>query len=281
MINPDKKIELLKDYFSKRSDVIMAFVFGSRAKGEAVKISDWDIAVYFKPLSDIIERENDRDYPEEDKIWGDLIEILETDNVDLIVLNRAPANIAASAINGFSLVIKDRKLYLEFMLAVTREAEDFRQTSKEYAEVYWRSASLSEEDKDILNRRLIFLDSELRDADKFRDLTQLEYESDNMKRRQAERWIENLMNAAIDISKTLLASEKRPIPSTYKGVLQAVETLPNFPEGLGKQLAEWAGLRNILAHEYLDIRWKRISSFIKNSEPYFEKLINIVRNDFL
>jgi len=277
MAQSEEKIKALKDYFARRNDVSMAFVFGSRAKNSAVKISDWDIAVYFKPLSNIVERESNRDYPEENNVWGDLIKILETDNVDLIVLNRAAASIASLAIKGVPLVIKDKKIYLEFMLIASREAEDYRQTAKEYAEIYWRSSSLSEEDKDILNKRLIFLDSELRDADKFRGLTRLEYEKDSMKRRQTERWIENLMNTIIDIAKTILASEKRPIPSSYREILRAIEILPGFSENLGKELANWSELRNILAHEYLDIRWNRIEDFIKRSGPYFKEFIEVVK----
>ena len=91
-------------------------------------------------LHGIIEwEEQNREYPEEDKIWGDLIDILQTDNVDLIILNRAPANIAASALRGLPLVIKDYKLYLEFMLLVTREAEDyynFVQNSEPYLQKF-------------------------------------------------------------------------------------------------------------------------------------------------
>ena len=277
MVSNQLEIKQLKKYFKGQDDVLMAFVFGSQVKEKCAKISDWDIACYFRPLSNTIEWEKERDYPEESKIWGDLTKILETDNVDFIVLNRVPANIAASAIKGLPLVIKDRRLYLEFMLIITREAEDYRQTAREYAEIYWRSSSLNEEDKDILNKRLIFLDSELKDADKFHNVTQFEYERDNAKRREVERWVENLMNAAIDISKTILASEKRPIPSSYREILRGISLLSDFPKDLGEQLANWAELRNILAHEYLDIRWKRIEDFIQKSEPYFRKFIEIVK----
>jgi len=278
-----KKIDLLKKYFSERPEALMAFVFGSRAKNRSAKFSDWDIAVYFKPpFTDRIELESDRYYSCESEIWGDLVKILGTDNVDFVVLNRAPASIAASAIaQGLPLAVKNRKIYLEFMLAATAEAEDYRKTAKEYAQVYWRSHSLSEEDKQILTQRLVFLDSELSDADKFQSLTALEYQQDRMKRRQTERWIENLMNAAIDISKTVMASQKRPIPSTYREILKGIDAIAGFPAGTGKQLAEWAELRNILAHEYLDLRWKRVDDFIKRSEPYFRKLTEAARNNFL
>lgn len=280
MASNQLKIKQLKEYFKNRDDVLIAFVFGSQIKEKYTKISDWDLACYFRPLSYAIEWEKERNYPEESKIWGDLTKILETDNVDFIVLNRVPANIAASAIKGLPLVIKDRRIYLEFMLLITREAEDYRQTAREYAEIYWRSSSLSVEDKDILNKRLIFLDSELRDADKFRNLTQFEYERDHTKRRDVERWIENLINSAIDISKTILAGEKQPIPSSYRKILQGIGPLAGFPKDLGERLANWAELRNILAHEYLDIRWKRIEDFIQKSEPHFKKLIKVVRRKY-
>lgn len=271
------KIKQLKNYFNNRDDILMAFLFGSQIDKRHAKISDWDIAAYFKPLSNTIEWEKEYNYPQETLIWGDLIRILETDNVDFIVLNRIPANIAASAIRGLPLVIKNRKFYLEFMLIVSQEAEDYRQTAKEYAEIYWHSSSLNEEDKDILNRRLIFLDSELKDADKFQNLTQPVYETDSSKRRDIERWIENLMNAAIDISKTILASEKQPMPCSYREVLRSIGFVRGFPKDLGEQLANWAELRNILSHEYLDIRWKRIEDFIQKSSPYFEKFIEAVK----
>lgn len=277
----DQKIDKLKKYFIKRDDVMMAFVFGSHAKQRAGKISDWDIACYFKSERNALEWEFEKEYPQENEIWNDLIELLETDSVDLIVLNRAPASVAYAAVLGLPLVIRDKMLYHEFLLRISQEAEDFRQTAQEYAKVYWRSKSLCREDKAILNRRIVFLDSELKDAEKFRKMSQFDYERDNMKRREVERWVENLMNAAIDVAKTLLASQKRPVPATYRQVLQNLGTLPIFSEKLGEQLADWSKLRNILAHEYLDIRWKQINDFIKRSEPYFRELIEIVKNKYL
>jgi hypothetical protein len=44
------------------------------------------------------------------------------------------SSIASSAISGIPIVVKDRGLYLDFMLRVTAEAEDFRET----VEDYWR-----------------------------------------------------------------------------------------------------------------------------------------------
>ena len=271
------KIQKLKKYFKSKSNVLMAFLFGSQGEKRGSKTSDWDIACYFKPELSDIECETENYYPEESEIWGDLVKILETDNVDFIVLNRASACLASSAIKGIQLSMKDRKTYLEFMLRVTAEAEDYRQTAQEYAKVYWRSSSLSDEDRSLLNKRLLFLDSEFKDITFFENITRQEYETNRGRRRDLERWIENLINSSIDIAKTVLASEKQPIPSSYREILRVLSIMPDFTSDLCEQLAHWVELRNILAHEYLDIRWKRIEKFLQNCEPFFSNFITIVK----
>lgn len=132
--NLEKMIKALKGYFEKRDDVVMAFLFGSYARGISHRESDVDIAVYFRPKSGYLEWEEfDIKYEAEDTVWLDAERLLKR-NVDLIILNRARSTIAQSAINGIPIIIKDRGLYLDFMLRVTSEAEDFRQTIEDY----WR-----------------------------------------------------------------------------------------------------------------------------------------------
>lgn len=127
-------VEILKEYFEKRDDILMAFLFGSHAKGTTHSESDVDIAVYFRPGGNALEWEEfDVKYDEEDEIWLSLEKLLRR-NVDLIVLNRARSWIASSAIHGRPIIIKDRGLYLDFMLRVTSEAEDYR----EMIEDYWK-----------------------------------------------------------------------------------------------------------------------------------------------
>lgn len=137
--NNSQKLTLLKQYLANRDDVLMAFLFGSRSKGKEREASDWDIGVYLKPATQTIEWETDRQYPEEDRLLGDVTKILGTDDVDLLILNRTPATRAASALAGVPLTIKDRKTYLSFLSRITGEAEDFREFAKDYAQIYWRS----------------------------------------------------------------------------------------------------------------------------------------------
>lgn len=130
--NTKALISLLKKYFSARKDIAMSFIFGSAAAGRLREDSDIDIGVYFRPKTGRIEIEEAGIKYETDSLWLDLERIAGRE-VDLIVLNRAPATIAESAISGLPVLIKDRRLFIEFMLRTTAIAEDFRS----FIEDYW------------------------------------------------------------------------------------------------------------------------------------------------
>ena len=116
----------IKDYLLKRQEICMAFVFGSEANRSAGLESDLDIAVYFKPTGREIEWESQTRYPEEDRIWLNLEKIAGKD-VDLLILNRAASTIADTVLReGKPLFIRDEKIYLDFLLRVSLEAEDYR-----------------------------------------------------------------------------------------------------------------------------------------------------------
>lgn len=258
----EQKIEKLKDYFEKRDDVVMAFLFGSQAKGYARRVSDWDIGVYLK--------QEDRE--KEHKIWGDIENIVQSE-VDLIVLNRASATVAWAAVRGIPLAIKDRRVYLYFLLQVSHEANAWYDTALDYYRVFQRSASLSDEDRERLERAVQFLEQEAGEYNVFKNLTWQEYNTDRVKKRNVERWAEQLMNAAIDIAEIVLASERRVLPDNYHLLMRTLGTVVPFnKDDTHEKLAEWTKLRNILAHEYLDYRWKELERFVSETGPLFRSL---------
>ncbi|MBI2472128.1 MAG: DUF86 domain-containing protein [Planctomycetes bacterium] len=85
-----------------------------------------------------------------------------------------------------------------------------------------------------------------------------------------------MVNCSIDIAKVILAVEGRRIPTSYKVVLKELGTTQHFDESFGDDISQWAVLRNILAHEYLDIRWNTIKKFIQDAEPIYKVFINKV-----
>ena len=132
-----------------------------------------------------------------------------------------------------------------------------------------KGKDLKKEIKVRLIKHITFLEKEISDYEKFKSLTWGEYDQDRDKRRNVERWVENIISSSIDISKIILASEDRLLPDTYKNVVLTISLVPGFDKETMEYLAEWVKLRNIVAHEYLDIRWNQIKRFINETEvPY-------------
>ncbi|HHV75046.1 type VII toxin-antitoxin system MntA family adenylyltransferase antitoxin [Thermoanaerobacterium butyriciformans] len=135
-------LSILKEFFKDREDIIMAFLFGSVAKGKSMKESDIDIAVYFKNYDEKLVFE----------LWNDLEDLLKKD-VDLVVLNIANATIAWEALRGKKIVVNDENFYLNYMLNVSMEAEDFREVVLDIYKIRQeRRKNKMELCKDIYNR---------------------------------------------------------------------------------------------------------------------------------
>jgi uncharacterized protein YutE (UPF0331/DUF86 family) len=135
---------------------------------------------------------------------------------------------------------------------------------------------MRKQDRERLLKHLDFLKEELKDFPKFKKLERKTYFQNRDSRRNMERWVENVVNSSIDIGKILLAIKNRPIPETYREVLFNLSSLPNFTESIGEGLSRWVKLQNILAHEYLDVRWANIKTFIDEATPDFNELVSKV-----
>jgi len=271
-----KEIKKLKKYFEEQSDIVMAFVFGSQAKGLNRRVSDWDIGVYFKP-KEYLELETEGDYPNESKIWPDLVDILKTDEVDFVVLNRARPDLVYNVLReGFPLVIKDRNLYLDLLCKVSYEAMDWWDFVYEFWKIKEEAKSFTIEAKKNIIERLDFLAEQFKDLEKFKKMTWSDYRDDRDNRRNIERWIENLVIASLDIAKIILASEKKEIPQSYKDTLK-VFTAIYIDSSIADRFSGFTEFRNIIVHEYLDIKWKKIANFIKEAEKLYPTFIEKVK----
>ena len=239
-----------------------AVLFGSAATGRLRLDSDIDVAVYFSN-NRRLEIEEGREHDGEVEIQIALERATDR-NVDLLILNRAPACVCAAALlSGRKILIRDDGLYTRYFLAVTSVAIEFLQTEKEFLEVHGRSTSISEIDRSRMVRILNFIEEELLDQEKFRAVGLGQYRGERDMRRNLDRWVEMLINSAIDIGKIVLASERRSAPQTYGQILAELESLPAFA-GLAGRLAPLAALRNLMAHEYLDLRFGRVKSFAES-----------------
>jgi predicted nucleotidyltransferase len=120
-ILPDNILQLIPkavDYLQSYDDVLFAYLFGSLAKGSAAPLSDVDIAVYLS------ERDN---YSEKKvEILGSLNDIMETDKIDLVILNTAPLSLEMKILeNKTILVDKDTFFRHRYESIVIRKYLDF------------------------------------------------------------------------------------------------------------------------------------------------------------
>lgn len=125
-------------------------------------------------------------------------------------------------------------------------------------------------------KRIEFIKSEIQDLKKFKEITYEEYKANRDVQRIIERIVENIANAIIDIVKIILANMNIPIPDTYRDIILSLKETEMIDSSLAESLANLAKIRNILAHQYLDIKWILIEGFLKESlstvEVFIEKL---------
>lgn len=108
-------VRILKPYLQGEEAILMGFLFGSYASEHPCEESDVDVALYIKEGTNKLEI----------KIQNDLERLLKK-QVDVIFLNRSPTTLSWTILRkGIPLTIKDRGLYLDFLLDVSREAQDF------------------------------------------------------------------------------------------------------------------------------------------------------------
>ena len=122
--NIHKLLPKAKVYLNGHPKVIFAYLFGSLAKGKPTPLSDVDIAVYLSEESDAIQVKME--------LLGKLMELLETDEIDLTILNTASLPLTARGIENKILLV-DKKPFLRhsFESLILREYFDFSRKEME------------------------------------------------------------------------------------------------------------------------------------------------------
>lgn len=273
------KIKVLQEYLREKKEVLMAFIFGSFVRGQQTEDSDIDIAIYLKPEENAIEMEEKHDYPVKNEIWRKINGIMKRDT-DLVILNQAYPSFALNVIkSGIPLVIKDVNLYREFYDIVERETEDFIPFMEDYLQIKIAARSLTKEARiSLMSRFDYLLTYYYPEKDRFLKLDFATYKNDNDQRRIIERWVENIANCTLDIAKIVLASEKKEMPKSYKDVLFDFGMFLGLKAEEAENFSGIAELRNILAHEYLDILYSQIRNFLDNLSPFYEKLFAFLKD---
>lgn len=105
-------------YLQSRPDVAFAYLFGGLSRGKPKPLSDVDIAIYFSEGGDMIEKKME--------ILGELMDLLETDEVDLVMLNTAPLTLRMKILENKKVIVDNAPFLRHDYESVTmREYFDF------------------------------------------------------------------------------------------------------------------------------------------------------------
>ncbi|CCQ54169.1 MAG: DUF86 domain-containing protein [Crocosphaera sp.] len=109
-------------------------------------------------------------------------------------------------------------------------------------------------DKNRVLLRVNFIIQQLSYLKEYEFISFENYQNNFEKKATIERTLELMIQAAIDINRHLITKKLRlPFPETAKQSFLQLQQENILTEALAKQLAKSAGLRNILAHEYLEL----------------------------
>ncbi|MGB9720787.1 MAG: type VII toxin-antitoxin system MntA family adenylyltransferase antitoxin [bacterium] len=98
----------LKEALLKDSELIFGYVFGSYGINRSSPLSDVDLAFYVLPDKDGFEKKL--------ALMAEITSILKTDEVDIVILNKAPLAICYQVLKtGRLLFSKDERLRLKFV----------------------------------------------------------------------------------------------------------------------------------------------------------------------
>ena len=115
----EKRLPMLIDSFSKREDILVMYLFGSRAINKADDLSDIDIAILLKS--------NELSFEKELYLSGEITSILGTEEVSVVLLNKAPLVISYGVLKESKVLFSaNDNLRLDFEEKIIKQYLDFR-----------------------------------------------------------------------------------------------------------------------------------------------------------
>jgi uncharacterized protein YutE (UPF0331/DUF86 family) len=135
----------------------------------------------------------------------------------------------------------------------------------------------------IVLTRLGFIAQNLQKLKRFKTMTLIQYLDDSDSQIISERLLEVIIQTSIDINKHLLTQGYQINSSTYKESFYQLGDYEIIPRQLAEELSNAASLRNVLAHEYLNIDYSKLFTsiqkvlllyplYIKHITQYLDKL---------
>ena len=136
-------------------------------------------------------------------------------------------------------------------------------------------------DKKLIIRKISLIQGDIIPLKKISRLSFKDFLSDFENEILTERYLERIIGRMIDINYHLLTEAGQPAPRDYYFSFIELGKLSFIPAELSRDLAQFAGLRNVLAHEYnsIDNRkvWRGMKHLLKLLPQYLKNVSKIFK----
>lgn len=249
-------VERLIEYFQCCPyPVILAYLFGSAARGETTPLSDLDVAVYLDGLDRATRV--DLYLP----LLAALQEVVGDGAVDLVYLNDAPSGLAYGIITGRLLHCADEGRRVEIEAGVLSRYLDERMLHEARHRLIRRrilAGRMGERGLDMIDRRVIserleYIRLTLARLGRHRGLPLEEFRADEDGYRASLYDLQTCLEAMADIGNHIIAGMALRKPRDRRDIMMVLAEAGVIPRPLGERLGKAQVMRNVIVHGYLDI----------------------------
>jgi len=137
---------------------------------------------------------------------------------------------------------------------------------------------MSPVEKDIVRKKLAVIIDNLKALEPIKGMSMADYIEDIYKRKAAERLLQELIEAAIDINTHIIVQIGNPAPDDYYESFIKLGELKVLGAGLAEKLAPSAGLRNRLVHEYDLLEHSLVLNAVKMAEELYPEYVKEIES---
>ncbi len=137
---------------------------------------------------------------------------------------------------------------------------------------------------DFIKRKISLIQEDLSPLSSLAHHTMDEIVSDVVKQAAVERFLERIINRAVDINQHIikeLAQEKTSPPKDYRETFLRLAELEVYPQTFAEEIGKSIGTRNVLTHEYdvIDhtLIYDSMADCLRDYQKYIEYLLEFLK----
>ncbi len=134
--------------------------------------------------------------------------------------------------------------------------------------------------KDKIREKLATLEKQLKTLREKNKIELENYKRDMDLQAIVERRLYNSIQTTIDLAMHIVSEKGERKPESYSDVFIVLSEMNVIDTDLSKRMAEEAGFRNVLAHEYAEIQNEEVYKHLQNLD-IFEEFAETIYNQFL